>query len=182
MERKVIQYTDNPLLQVDDGFYGFDHMLRRADQRTVPLVLEYLYDKGMEVYLGGGVVSEWLLNGERGYTNIEILGVTKNERARLNLAGKFAGINQPMHYFELPKDFVMADLPSNNCERAAKSSILSIKGRIFDVVDVVPSIMRRDIQGKINERFKFFPERGWFTRPSILDVCLISEEKFSQKD
>ena len=166
MDRKLIEDGDKPLLKVGNEFDRFNYVLKIRDRETVPLVMEYLHNAGMDVYLGGKVVSNWIFNRGAKYSDVDILGVSRSEETRLELVQRLGQLSTDRW---LPEQFRRKDLPKEISALFKMIGELEIKARKFRVARVTP--------GLIDESFKFFPAGNYF-KPSIIDVCLVSKERF----
>ena len=175
MERKIITYEDDPLLQVEDQFDGFNHMLRISDRKSVPILLEYLNDNGLDVYLGGDAVYDCMFNGQKSYNGISILGVGINERGRVDLINKLEDLSQ---YTWTPEELASAELQNETQKIMKMTGRMKIKNHEFNVANISPSLSTMCLQERIESRFKFFPKAGLFYRPSAIDVSIIDLPEF----
>lgn len=64
-----------------NSFTQYNHLLRYADRLSVPPLLRFLHESGMDVYLTGSVVSRALFSDfAHKYQDIDILAVQREPR------------------------------------------------------------------------------------------------------
>lgn len=174
-----------PILKMNQA-KDYQHFLKDNDRKNVRALFYYCLDNRLELYLTGGVVSSGMMNGQRQYSDIDLLAVA-DSKAIYNLAMLLSGCQEDFYKYDVLTNMHMPKT-LKEISQTKGSYVFNANGQLFQTIGA-STAEKMYLNREVEERFILMPLvpvsnirelRGRNDRPSAIDLSVVDRNKFQR--